>query len=141
MTGLRLYKKEKLCSLTAIEQLFSPSSSAEGGNNSVMAYPWRAVWRCKPRPDGNVNPRFLITVPKKRLRRAVDRVRMRRLMREAYRLNRLPELACQPLDIAFIYVADILTPQATSVKSVRKILDRILSTLNNTPSTPNSSAK
>ena len=133
MTGLRLYKKEKLCSLTAIEQLFSPSSSEEGGNNSVVAYPWRAVWRCKARPDGALTPRFLITVPKKRLRRAVDRVRMRRLMRESYRLNRLPELACRAIDIAFIYVADQLTPQAASVKSVRKILSRILSTLNDTP--------
>ena len=81
----RLYKKEKLCSTAAVDKLFSPASRA-GGNNSVMAYPWRAVWRVSTRRTDPV-AQFLITVPKKRLRHAVDRVTMRRRMREAYRLN------------------------------------------------------
>ena len=133
MTGLRLYKKEKLCSLTAIEQLFSPSAKADGENNSVMAYPWRAVWRRSPRPDGCTCPKFLISVPKKRLKKAVDRVRMRRVMREAYRLGRVAELAEQPVDIVFIYVADKLTPHTMAQKSVRRILSRIAESL--TPKT------
>ena len=133
VTGLRLYKKEKLCSLTAIEQLFSLPKTKGGGNNSVMSYPWRAVWRCCERPDGVTNPRFLISVPKKRLRKAVDRVRMRRIMREAYRLNRSESLAGRPVDIAFIYVADTLTPHTLSHRAVRRILARIDAAISDTP--------
>lgn len=94
-----------------------------------MAYPWRVVWR--RRPDGDKRPacpQFLVSVPKRRLRHAVDRVRMRRLMREAYRLNRhlLPDPA-PAIDIAFIYVASELTDYKAAVRSVRKILTRLVS--------------
>ncbi len=126
MKGLRLYKKEKLCSLTAIESLFSPT--AKGGNNSIMAYPWRAVWKTD-NTDTRDCSRFLITVPKKRLRKAVDRVTMRRRMREAYRLNRHLLTEETPVDIAFIYVADKLTAYNLSVKSITKILGRISATV------------
>ena len=123
MKTLRLYKREKLCSLTAIERLFVPGNAT----GTVMAYPWRAVW-CV-RKDGDRRPQvtqFVISVPKRRLRHAVDRVRMRRLMREAYRLNR--EYAGEdtpPVDIAFIYVAPKLTDYKSAEHSVRKILTRI----------------
>lgn len=123
VTTQRLYKKEKLCSLTAIELLFAPG----GADGTVMAYPWRAVWRGRSESDRRpACPQFLISVPKRRLRHAVDRVRMRRLMREAYRLHRhlLPDPA-PALDIAFIYVASELTDYKASVRSIHKILGRI----------------
>lgn len=125
MESLRLYKKEKLCSLTAIETLFSPDKRT-GGNNSVMAYPWRAVWRNRSENDRRPRcPQFLISVPKRRLRHAVDRVRMRRVMREAYRLNRHLLPADKAVDIAFVYIAPDLTPYKASVKAVTKILSNI----------------
>ncbi len=92
----------------------------------MMAYPWRAVWRTRAGNDRRPHcPQFLISVPKRRIRRAVDRVRMRRVMREAYRLNRhfLPD--DMAVDIAFIYVATELTPYKSSVKAVTKILSVI----------------
>lgn len=104
--------------------MFSPSAAKNGGNNSIMAYPWRAVWRIN-NARHHTCPQFLITVPKKRLRKAVDRVRMRRRLREAYRLGREALPADTPADIAFIYVADTLTPYTASQRSVRKILSRI----------------
>ncbi len=127
---LRLYKKEKLCSLTAIDSLFIPSAHGKNGNNSVMAYPWRAVWRKRDENDRRPScTQFLISVPKRRLRHAVDRVRMRRVMREAYRLNRhlLPENAA--IDIAFVYVASDLTDFRTAERSIAKIFARITETL------------
>lgn len=127
MTSLRLYKREKLCSLTAIERLFIPGQAS----GTVMAYPWRAVWA--RRNEGDRRPRvnqFVISVPKRRLRHAVDRVRMRRLMREAYRLNRhYATNADTPVDIAFIYVAPRLTDYTAAEYSARKILSRISSSL------------
>ncbi len=99
----RLYKREKLCSETAIDLLFSRT----GGGQAALFYPLRVVWRNNPKRQSEV-AQFLISVPKKRLRHAVDRVAMRRLIREAYRLNRsqLGQSATMPVDIAFTYVAD-----------------------------------
>lgn len=126
MESQRLYKREKLCSLTAIESLFSPASKETGGNMSVMAYPWRAVWSKRGVGDKRPKcPQFLISVPKRRLRHAVDRVRMRRVMREAYRLNRHLIPRDMAIDIAFVYVAPELTPYKASVKAVTKILKHI----------------
>lgn len=129
MKNFRLYKKEKLCSTIAIDQLFSPrAAKGSDENKSIMAYPWRAVWRRNPaRSEQGQCMRFVITVPKKRLRHAVDRVRMRRLMREAYRLNRplLGENGGCGVDIAFIYVANTLTPYSLTVKSITKIFHSI----------------
>ncbi len=89
-----------------------------------MAYPWRAVWR-RPEDDGRHFNKFLISVPKKRLRHAVDRVRMRRLMREAYRLTDRQADGRLGVDIAFVYVADKLTSYDDACRSVRRIMDRI----------------
>ena len=126
MIGNRLYKKEKLCSLIAIERLFSTNKTkatkAEVG--SAMAYPWRAVWSETSTIDATCS-KFLISVPKKRLRHAVDRVTMRRRMREAYRLNRdlLPKN--QYVDIVFIYIADKLTDYNRCCRSLKKIMSKI----------------
>lgn len=131
MDSLRLYKKEKLCSLTAIDTLFT-----RGKSSAITAFPLRAVWRISDRRGGG-EAQFLITVPKKRLRHAVDRVASRRRIREAYRLNRhlleIPE--DMKIDIAFIYI-DGTTPSYKKVENaVKKILQKISSALASTTST------
>ena len=130
MTSLRLYKKEKLRSLTAIEHLFSSRGADNQGApvNSIMAYPWRAVWSVNPHRAKVAQ--FLITVPKKRLRHAVDRVTMRRRCREAYRLSRhlLPD-DCPGVDIAFVYVGNGVTPYAKTSRSMAKMLTAVTNSL------------
>lgn len=135
MIGQRLYKIEKLRSEIAIGQLFDRSNPAA---QSVMAYPLRAVWTVnakrrqamdKPVEAGQRKvarcPQFLVVVPKRRLRHAVDRVAMRRRIREAYRLSRRLIPTDLPLDIAFVYVADSVLPYDAVAKSVGRILSRI----------------
>lgn len=69
----------------------------------------------------------MISVPKKRLRHAVDRVTMRRRIREAYRLLRdahpMPEGA--RFDVAFIYVDSSLQPYSKVASAMEKMLSRI----------------
>lgn len=123
----RLYKREKLCSVKAVDTLFAPGQ-AEG----FMAYPLRVVWR-KSDEQGANGVRFMITVPKKRLRHAVDRVLMRRRIRESYRLNRQYIDAVSKefsIDMAFIYVADGLKPysriEAAMVKALKGVSRNLL---------------
>lgn len=123
--GLRLYKDEKLCSEAAIGALFAhgPSPSV----SSRLAYPLRMVWRVAPEdePRRGSCARFLVSVPKKRLRHAVDRVTVRRRVREQYRLNRhlLPEGV--PFEIAFIYVADEVLPSARILQAMQRLLAKL----------------
>ncbi len=124
MRRLTLDKTNKLCSLIAIEALFSRQPGVE----SALVYPVRVVWRInQSRKADRETPKFFISVPKRRLRHAVDRVKIRRRIREAYRLNRLDMLdtAAGPLDIAFIYVADKLTPYHAIERAVTRCLTKI----------------
>lgn len=126
MKGQRLYKKEKLCSTTAIDALF-----ARGGRDVLraLAFPIRAVWRENPGRYADC-PQFLIMVPKKRMHHAVDRVAMRRRIREAYRLNRDLMPRDRRVDIALIYVADALQPYHAIDRAVKRLLSRIAAQLN-----------
>lgn len=118
----KLNKDEKLCSRTAVNRLFD-----EG--KSLMAFPLRAAYRLRPRGDNPVQ--FLITIPKKRIRRAVQRVTLRRRTREAYRLHRRqvlsPVLEQQGIgvDIAFIYLDSVPAPYSVIEEKMIALLSRI----------------
>jgi ribonuclease P protein component len=122
--GYRLYKKEKLCSVIAIGQLFDGSGA---DCHSALAYPLRMVWRENPRRSSDATIQFLISVPKKKLRHAVDRVQMRRRVREAFRLNRHshPLESDRRVDVAFIYVAKTLEPYARVESAMHRLLKKI----------------
>jgi ribonuclease P protein component len=122
--GYRLYKKEKLCSVIAIEQLFG------GGGadcHAALAYPLRAVWRENARRSSDAPVQFLISIPKKKLRHAVDRVQMRRRVREAYRLNHhsYPLEDGHKVDVAFIYVAKNLESYQKVESAMHRLLKKI----------------
>jgi len=75
---------------------------------------------------------MLVTVPKKKRRRAVDRVLMRRRIREAYRINRRPleDLACscpgiRTLQLAFIYLKNENADYAEIERKMRALLAKV----------------
>ena len=116
-----LSKAERLYKKKAIDSLFG------GGNLSFAAYPFRAVFRVVEREDTPV--RILVSIPKHRLHHAVDRNRMKRLVRESYRLNKsiLTEVAEQTgctVDIAFICISDRVATLREVQRSVCKLLQR-----------------
>lgn len=69
-------KHEKLKSKKAIAELFS-------NGKSVSAYPLMMIYS-----ENNIGLQVSVSVSKKRFKLAVDRNRIKRLLREAYRLNK-----------------------------------------------------
>ena len=90
MPGARAYtfsKEEHLCRKKLITELF-------GQGSSFGMYPLRLVWLPLAEPT-QAPPQVLVSVSKRTFKRAVDRNYLKRLVREAYRLNkyRLTEAA------------------------------------------------
>lgn len=82
MVRYTLSKPERLNSLKAIERLFK-----EG--QSLAKYPVRLVWlESAEAPAQEFPVQVMFSVSKKRFSRAVDRNRLKRLLRESYRLNK-----------------------------------------------------
>ena len=99
--GFGLKKAERLCGKKAIDALFAGTDS-----KSLSAYPIRIVFR----PTEEAGIRILVSVSKKRFRHAVDRNRVKRQLREAYRQNKhilaSTEQSTPGMDIAFIWLTD-----------------------------------
>lgn len=117
----RLPKCHRLCSHIAVDKLFDRTA----GSRISVAGPLRAVWQYLPERTSGAQAQFLITIPKKRLRHAVERVTMRRRVREAYRLNHHDFEVTKPVNIAFIYLASDLRPYSEVEKAMRNLLSRI----------------
>lgn len=75
-------KAERLCRQLLIDRLFA------GGSKSLVSFPLRLVYLPVEEADVRVPVSILVSVPKKRFRRAVKRNRVKRQVREAYRLNK-----------------------------------------------------
>lgn len=77
-------KEERLCSIKLIERLYHSGSS-------FLVYPFRILW-LKSDTDSSFPVQVLISVPKKKFKRAVDRNLLKRRIREIYRLNKSQSL-------------------------------------------------
>ena len=119
----RLRKPERLSRKKIIEKLFA------GGSRSFSIFPLRVVWL--PVEELDVQASILISVSKRRFKRAVKRNRIKRQIREAYRLNKQILLAPlteknRRLAIAFIYLADELMNSALVEEKIKAALTRIV---------------
>ncbi len=119
----RLRKPERLNKKKIIEKMFA------GGSRSFSIFPLRVVWL--PAEELDVQASILISVSKRRFKRAVKRNRIKRQIREAYRLNKQILLAPlteknSRLAIAFIYLADELMNSALVEEKIKTALTRIV---------------
>ena len=122
MADLRLGKSERIYLRDEIEALFSSKSG-------FMAYPVRVLMTESASVPGSPRIKMLISVPKKRLRHAVDRNRIKRLFREVFRLQKslLQEAVPEErgVSVAMIYVSDEVCTYADAEKSLHKILKKL----------------
>ena len=110
-------KSERLRHKILVDSLFT-----EG--KSMYEYPFRLTWRALTEeelaasfkigiPEGIAPLQVMITVPKKKRRHAIDRVLMRRRIRDAWRLQRRPlrrlieeHPTLRTLSVALIYISN-----------------------------------
>ena len=119
-----LSKQERLKSKKIIGQLFNKEGQ------SFAVYPFRVIW-LKTTLDSSFPMQFAVSVPKRRFKKAVDRNHLKRQIREAYRLNKIP--ACEYLEakeqqVAFmiLYTGKGKIPYIEIEKKMKQLLDRFL---------------
>jgi ribonuclease P protein component len=94
-------KSERLSDQRVIEALFANKGTA------YLCYPVRIVWVASPRLS---QTQVLVSVSKKRFKKAVDRNRIKRLIRSAWRLHkasfseRLEAIKHPPVGLLLLYV-------------------------------------
>ena len=122
-----LGKQERLCSRKLIDSLFKG-----GGSRAMSGFPLRMVYAMTERHEGEPAAQILVSVPKRCFKRAVKRNRIKRLVREAYRLNK--HILADALErhepqrsatMAFIYTDSHLHDYATVEQRVRNLLTRL----------------
>jgi len=117
-------KNERLSLQKDIDRLFTL------GKNFV-SYPLRVV--CLPviKDDSSeTGISVLISVPKKRIKHAVKRNRVKRLIRESYRLNKKESSTIckqkgEHLHLAFLYLSSDIKPYNDIDKAIQKALTMI----------------
>lgn len=112
-----LGKRERVCSKKTLDALFS------GQHKSISSFPLRAIYM---HTAGRKDVSILTSVSKRHFKHAVDRNRVKRQLREAYRLNKhLLQPAGNGFVIAFLWGEGKLLPTADVMSKMRTILQRI----------------
>jgi ribonuclease P protein component len=126
-------KRERMVSRKLIDTLFGACPAKQGlesrGSQSMAAYPLRAVYMKKVRARDDAPVQVLVSVPKKHFKHAVDRNRIKRQVREAFRQHKqllYEALAEQEqLLLAFIWLSDEHYPSQHVESRVVSLMQRV----------------
>lgn len=126
-----LCKSERLYLRTIIGKLF------EGGGKSISSFPLRVVYMLIER-DEEAPVSILVSVPKRHFKRAVKRNRVKRQVREAYRLNKhilQDALSDKPYGVAlaFIWLDKELHSTEYLTSKIKSLLGRIAEKIQQQP--------
>lgn len=115
MSSHKFSKNERLSSVKAIQAVFS-------GGRSFVVFPFKFIFT---QPAGSVGPnQILFTVPKRNFKRAHDRNRVKRMLKEIYRLEK-QRLSLKGMNIAVIYLAKEKIPFTNLKNKLTLGLDRL----------------
>lgn len=119
-----LSKEERICSKKLINELFT------GNGRSMTAFPLRVVFMKRTIVDGQPRAAMLVSVPKRYFKHAVDRNRVKRQVREAFRRNK--SIITQNLTddheavaMAFVWLTDEKFPSSEVENRMVRLLTRI----------------
>ena len=114
-------KTERLSGTKRIDSLFKDGES-------FISFPLRVIYFIQEQ-SMETGCSILVSVPKKRIKKAVHRNRIKRLIRESYRLNKQvidsSSIHETSIDIAFIYVKDTASEFSLMQKAMKKALNQI----------------
>ena len=119
-----LSKEERICSKKLINELFT------GNGRSMTAFPLRVVFMKRTIVDDQPRAAMLVCVPKRYFKHAVDRNRVKRQVREAFRRNN--SIITQNLTddheavaMAFVWLTDEKFPSSEVENRMVRLLTRI----------------
>lgn len=119
-----LSKEERICSKKLINELFT------GNGRSMTAFPLRVVFMKRTIVDDQPRAAMLVSVPKRYFKHAVDRNRVKRQVREAFRRNK--SIITQNLTddheavaMAFVWLTDEKFPSSEVENRMVRLLTRI----------------
>jgi ribonuclease P protein component len=116
-------KAEHLKSTKTIQLLFN-------SGQQVFQYPFKVMFLIDEQHLGY--PQVLCSASKRFFKHAVDRNKIKRMTKEAYRLHKphlLPIEDGKIMAIAFIYVGKKIEPYATMHQSMKKALQKLLASI------------
>lgn len=82
MKPYSFYKAERLCSKVLINNLFTK------GNRVVTQFPFRVIWQYVPATTFEFPAQVMVSVSKRTFAHATDRNKIKRQLRELYRLQK-----------------------------------------------------
>lgn len=119
-----LSKEERICSKKLINELFT------GNGRSMTAFPLRVVFMKRTIIDDQPRAAMLVSVPKRYFKHAVDRNRVKRQVREAFRRNK--SIIIQNLTddheavaMAFVWLTNEKFPSSEVENRMVRLLTRI----------------
>ncbi|OYP65204.1 MULTISPECIES: ribonuclease P protein component [unclassified Prevotella] len=119
-----LSKEERICSKKLINELFT------GNGRSMTAFPLRVVFMKRTIVDDQPRAAMLVSVPKRYFKHAVDRNRVKRQVREAFRRHK--SMITQNLTddhesvaMAFVWLTNEKYPSSEVENRMVRLLTRI----------------
>jgi ribonuclease P protein component len=119
----KLTKEERLNSKKVIENLF-------GNGKSLFLYPYKVFYVYEDKPS-EYPVQVLISVSKRNFKKAIDRNRIKRLVREAYRMNKNSLLDSlgphnKSMILGLIYVGETILSYQEIERKLILILHRLI---------------
>ena len=121
-----LSKEERICSKKLIEQLFNGGTA-----RSMSSFPLRVVFTTIERQPGQPPASIIVSVPKRHFKHAVDRNRVKRQLREAYRHHKqlladaLTDMPGKAVALSLIWMDSHHRPSGEVEHKLQNLLTRI----------------